>query len=162
MVGKGMLFLRKINAIFMRLWLRWFGPRWTVGCLALLRDPQGRICLLKHRGRVCPWGLPGGLLSWPEAPELGLRRELSEELRWHTLEMNLPLTLVDTCVSAKFPMLELVYEAGVQVTSDVTERWFLQTDEILEVGWFDAQQVSLLEGLLERHRSLLLKKMQAS
>ncbi|MEN9809365.1 MAG: hypothetical protein RLZZ488_932 [Pseudomonadota bacterium] len=155
-----MIFLRQINAFFTRFWLRWFGPRWTVGCLVLLRDPQGRICLLKHRGRVRPWGLPGGLVTWPEVPEAGLRRELAEELRWQCQEADLPLMLVDSCVSAKFPMLELIYEAGVRVTSDTSELWVLQSSEILEVGWFDDQQIGQLEGLLDRHRSLLLKKMK--
>lgn len=154
-----MWLLRKIFAILTRFWLRWFGPRWTVGCLALLRDTQGRICLLKHRGRIRPWGLPGGLVAWPEAPEQGLRRELVEELSWESAlsaSSTLPLTLKGSCTSEKIPMLEMIYEAQMRISSDVSASWVIQTSEIMAVGWFTRDEIEKMDGLLERHRLFLL------
>lgn len=151
--------LRNIFAILMRFWLRWFGPRWTVGCLALMRDTQGRVCLLKHRGRIRPWGLPGGLVAWPETPEQGLRRELAEELSWHSAlssTSTLSLTLKGCCTSEKIPMLELIYEAQMRISADVSAGWVMQTSEITGMGWFTRDEIEKLDGLLERHRRFLL------
>lgn len=165
MSKRAVLAMCALRAVFVRSWLRFFGPRWTVGCMALLRDEQGRICLLKHRGRLKPWGLPGGLIVWPEAPEQGLRRELAEELRWSLPEAGVNrvgFALRSSCVGERFSILELVYEASRAVTAAECHSWIAQKSEILEIGWFSADQIECLDGLLERHRSLLLSVLRGA
>lgn len=160
-----MRLLHKIRAFLIRNWLRWIAPRWTVGSLVLLRHVDGRVCLLKHKGRVKPWGLPGGLVTWPETPERGLRRELAEELGWMT-ELTGPraltLKLVSSCISEKFPMLELIYLAEEKVSEEVSRTWLLQPSEISELGWFSLRDLETMDGLLERHRSVLLSVLRSN
>jgi ADP-ribose pyrophosphatase YjhB (NUDIX family) len=153
------LALLKLRAYVTRLWLRLLGPRWTVGCLVIFLDEQSRVCLLKHRGRVKPWGLPGGLLAWPESPQQGLVRELKEELSWSLPADAATLksfSLEKTCISAQFPMLELIFRFSRPIATAEIQDWKLQRSEILEVGWFSQNQIAELDGLLERHRALLL------
>ncbi len=164
--GKRMLLLlRKLRARFVRLWLRLFGPRWTVGCLVLVRDELGRICLLKHRGRVRPWGLPGGIIGWPEAPRDGLVRELHEELNWSvdkTSSGPVTLNIVDTCVSENFALLELVYSAHRPVSPLEVAAWVPQASEITEIGWYTEADILAEEGLLERPRTLILRVLRGT
>lgn len=61
------------------IWL--LSPKFTVGVVALLRDNEDRILLLRHTYRLArPWGLPGGGLKPGESLEECLRRELREEI----------------------------------------------------------------------------------
>ena len=44
------------------IWL--LSPKFTVGVVALVRNDEGRILLLRHTYRLArPWGLPGGGLK---------------------------------------------------------------------------------------------------
>lgn len=154
--GKGLApFLVSARLAVVRLWLRFFGPRWTLGVMVILTDNQGRICLLKHKGRLKPWAPPGGLLQWPEAPELGLRRELREELAWVPAPEQ-SFSLYATLLSERFPMLELVFRAERPLDAAEVARWQLQKSEITDVCWLAPNQVPAFEGILERHRSLLV------
>jgi 8-oxo-dGTP pyrophosphatase MutT (NUDIX family) len=136
-----------------RLWLRTFGPRWTVGCLVVLRDSRGRVCFLKHQGRSKPWGLPGGLIKWPENPQEALRRELTEELKWCTAGQ---LILRQTLISEKFPMIELIFEAKSRVSDEEYLGWVIQEAEIDEYLWMSADELGNHEGILARHKSAVL------
>lgn len=51
----------------------------TSGCVCRVRDPEGRILLVKPRYRL-DWGLPGGFLRRSEQPPEAIRRELREEI----------------------------------------------------------------------------------
>lgn len=140
---------------FVRAWLRFFGPRWTAGALCILRDSQGRVCLLKHRGRLKPWGLPGGLISWPESPEQGLLRELHEELSWRPTPRQ--RFLVQECLtSEKFPLLEIVFAAETPLSPEECIGWVVQVAEIEEVSWMSLDDIEALDGILERHRRMLV------
>ncbi|NBO37840.1 NUDIX hydrolase [bacterium] len=149
---------RRLRMWVVRLWLKTFGPRWTVGVLCILRDSEGRVCLLKHKGRVKPWGLPGGLIKWPELPQVGLVREIYEELGWSATEVlgQTPFVLRNSLVSENFPMLELIFEANRTLSADECAGWAVQASEISEFAWFHADELAALQGILERHRALLL------
>lgn len=51
--------------------------------IALIKNEQGNILLTQRaiEPRVGCWGLPGGFLQYGESPQVGLKRELQEELR---------------------------------------------------------------------------------
>ncbi|MBM3382490.1 MAG: NUDIX hydrolase [Betaproteobacteria bacterium] len=144
----------RVRMLIVRFWLRFFAPRWNVGVLAVIRDAQGRVCLLRHKGRVKPWGLPGGLAAWPESPECALLRELCEELDWVIVSQR-SFTLRHTLQSERFALLELVFELQGVANSSEIAHWKMQESEIEEIAWFSFEELAGLEGILERHRILL-------
>mgnify|MGYP003346304745 CR=1 FL=1 len=151
--------LTRVRLSIVRLWLRSFAPRWTVGVLCLLRDETGRVCLLRHKGRLKPWGMPGGLIGWPESPEAGLLRELTEELGWTPVgegSFSQRFRLRGSLHSDKFPLIDIVFEVLGPVLSCESAGWKRQITEIDEIGWFSADEIEALEGILERHRNFLL------
>jgi 8-oxo-dGTP pyrophosphatase MutT (NUDIX family) len=151
--------LTRVRLFFVRLWLRSLAPRWTVGVLCLLRDKTGRVCLLRHKGRVKPWGMPGGIIEWPEAPEAGLIRELNEELGWqpaHHDVFHKGFRLLGVLHSDKFPLLDIVFEGVQPVESGESAGWTRQTSEIDAIAWFSLREIEELDGILERHRNFLL------
>lgn len=160
LAGQGkeaMSLILQVRQQLTRFWLRTIGPRWTVGCLVLLRDEEGRICFLRHKGRVKPWGLPGGLMQWPEGPLDALRRELLEELGWCSSGR---LVLRETLTSDAFPLVELVFEAEVRVSGFEKSQWILQATEIDEALWLTAHEVERHEGILFRHKSVVARLLQ--
>jgi 8-oxo-dGTP pyrophosphatase MutT (NUDIX family) len=115
--------------------------------------------LLRHKGRLKPWGLPGGLIGWPESPEAGLLRELIEELGWAPAEsgsFHKKFRSLGTLHSDKFPLIDLIFEAVEPVHGTESVGWKLQTSEIEAIGWFSLSEIGELEGILERHRNFLL------
>jgi ADP-ribose pyrophosphatase YjhB (NUDIX family) len=92
---------------------------------------RGRILLARRGGAPYrgSWDLPGGFLEADEAPEAGLRRELSEELGAATTALRWFGIFPDRYGPGGFPILAIVYVvrlAGeLRVGSDVSEaRWF--------------------------------------
>lgn len=57
----------------------------VVGLVAVARDPQGRVLLIR-RGDTGEWCLPGGTLEWGETLREMLPRELLEEAGVDLLE----------------------------------------------------------------------------
>lgn len=57
----------------------------VVGLVAVARDPQGRVVLIR-RGDTGEWCLPGGTLEWGETLRSTLPRELMEEAGVELLE----------------------------------------------------------------------------
>lgn len=57
----------------------------VVGLVAVARDPQGRVVLIR-RGDTGEWCLPGGTLEWGETLRTMLPRELMEEAGVELLE----------------------------------------------------------------------------
>lgn len=57
-------------------------PRFTMGVVGVLFNPQGQVLLVEHVFHpYLPWGLPGGWVERNERPGDGLLRELREELQ---------------------------------------------------------------------------------
>jgi ADP-ribose pyrophosphatase YjhB (NUDIX family) len=109
--------------------------------------------------------LPGGLTEWPESPESALRRELREELSWETAHPQaepVHFQITDSCVSENFSMLELVFSASRKVTQHEIAAWIPQVSEIMEISWFSAEEIGALDGILERHRVMLLRLLRRS
>lgn len=61
--------------------IRFFQPKFSVGVVAVVVNPQGQILLVEHVFHpTAPWGLPGGWISSRESPAHCARREILEEL----------------------------------------------------------------------------------
>lgn len=64
-----------------------FTPRQPIGVLAVIVNANGHILVAHHATRPHePWGLPGGWLERRELPEVGVLREVEQEL-------DIPVTL---------------------------------------------------------------------
>ncbi len=134
--------------------VRLFAPKWTVGALVVVRDADGRVLLLEHRGRAKPWGLPGGLIGWPEAPAAAAVRECFEELGL-TLRVD-GLRLLDVLISERLPLMEVVFEHVPAVDPADVRAESLQTSEIRSFRWVGREEIAGMEGVLERHARVLL------
>lgn len=60
----------------------------TVGCGAIIEDPQGRILLQERTGQDI-WGIPGGLMEIGETFEETVKREVFEETNLLINEVSL-------------------------------------------------------------------------
>ena len=138
----------------LRLGVRLFAPRWAVGGLVLLHDDEGRVCLLRHRLRPQPWGLPGGYARWPEAPAEAAARECVEELALPVVASE--LRFVAHLTGDLFALLEVVFARPSPVSAASKAALRLQTREVLEARWFTSTELEALEGILARHRALAL------
>ena len=66
------------------LFLRALLPKFLVGAVAVVFNPEGHILLFRHTYRSeCPWGLPGGWLKKGENAEDAIVRECFEESGYH-------------------------------------------------------------------------------
>jgi len=156
---KSRWFVGRIFTPALRLVVRLFAPRWAVGGLALLRDTEGRVCLLRHRLRPHPWGLPGGYAAWPEDPREATARECAEELALHVDPANLVLEAHLT--GDLFALLEVVFSCTRTITEAEKAAFRLQTREVLEARWFTHAEVEALEGILARHRAIITAFLRA-
>jgi 8-oxo-dGTP pyrophosphatase MutT (NUDIX family) len=59
-------------------WLNWIRRPVTLGVRAVVRDPEGRVLLVRHT-YVAGWYLPGGAVDPRESVAEALARELVEE-----------------------------------------------------------------------------------
>jgi 8-oxo-dGTP diphosphatase len=144
-----------VKSSLARWFVRRFSPKWTVGALGVVRDERGKVLLLEHRWREKPWGLPGGFVAWPESPEAGLVREFREEVGLALQASD--FRLVKLLRSEKLPLIEAVYEHGPRLAPKCTSSLKLQASEVKTTRWCDAHDIATREGLLDRHRGLLLE-----
>ena len=113
--------------------VRYAMPRYTVGCLAVLRD-RDRFLILRQWHRP-GWTLPGGLLHRGELPGDGLRRELHEELGVDLTPGTPAATLVDPMARR----VDLIFAFDLAPGTAVTPR----SDEIEQARWSDVDDPGL-------------------
>lgn len=115
--------------------VRTVAPSYTLGAQARVTREDGRVLLVKaaYRWR---WGMPGGLMDAGESPADAVVRETLEETGVPIVLTSEPLVLVETSMQR----VNFIYEAepapGVDA-DDLSE----PNDEILELGWFDADDL---------------------
>lgn len=86
------------------------------------------------------WGLPGGGIERHEAPEYAVRRELEEEL-----ELHVP-TFTEVGAFRYKGNEHMVYGARIDTRIDTYD-----DTELLEVGWYDLNQVRGLSAANRLH-----------
>ena len=124
-----------------------------VGVVGLLVDDQNRVLLLEHRFRTpWRWGLPGGFISRGESFDVGLARELLEEINLHADIDPLPF---DWEMSTDGSYVSLTMTGRVPAPPAALE---IRSGEILSGGFyaFDA----LPDGLYPYHRTLIARHLK--
>lgn len=116
---------------------RWFAslPKLALSANAVLRDPRGRVALVRNTYRD-GWSLPGGVVDDNEPPTAACVRELAEELGY-VVERVGPLLAVQWAQrmdGSPLQFLSLTFDAGV---CREPEKLRAQPEEIAEIGFFD-------------------------
>lgn len=134
---------RRLPLALRRLVIRHATPNYTLGAVAVCRDDQGRVLLLRSRHHAA-WSLPGGLAQRGEQPAEVVTRELREELGIDiagALGENPGAPLVDTGTQA----LTVVFLVDAPITPRA------DGVEVVEARWFDPWDLpaALLRGTRE-------------
>ena len=119
----------------------------VVGLVAVARDPDGRIVLIR-RGDTGEWCLPGGTLEWGETFRQMLPRELEEEAGVQLLEPGALLgAYSNPSRDPRFHAVTLVVAAKVSAPQKPPMNGL----EILEVRAFDEKDLppALSHGMTE-------------
>lgn len=113
-----------------RFTVRTISPSYTVGAICVIERPDGAVLLVRQAYRR-KWGIPGGLLKRGEAPEVGARREVFEEVGIAVELVGPPAVVVD----ADPQRVDVVYRARPAAMSELSEVR-PTSPEIVEVRWF--------------------------
>jgi 8-oxo-dGTP diphosphatase len=119
---------RRLPRLGRRWIVRTIAPAYTVGAMAIVERDDGAVLLVRHSYRR-KWGVPGGLLKRGEFPEVGLRREVREEVGIEVDVLGEPAVVVDPDPQR----VDLIFRARLR--SDDVEAHPVSA-EILEVRWF--------------------------
>ena len=122
---------------------QWFAglPKVALSANAVLRDPRGRVALVRNTYRD-GWSLPGGVVDDNEQPTAACVRELSEELGFEVERLG-PLLAVQWAQRADgnpLQFLSLTFDAGVCPDPGLLRA---QPDEIAEIGFFELSDLPL-------------------
>jgi len=124
-------------------------PKVALSASAVLRDPQGRIALVRNTYRD-GWSLPGGVVDDNEPPADAAIREVHEELG-HEVVGPATLLVVQWAARGTGPVQFLNFTFDVGVCQDPS-KLVPQEEEIAEIAFFAPDE--LPEGLrpFMRHR----------
>lgn len=121
---------RRLPDPLRRATVRAVAPSYTVGAVAVLRRPDGRVVFVdqRHSGG---WALPGGLLRRGEPAAEALVREVCEEIGLDLQSTPLPVPLA--AVTARVRRLDVVFVIDVPDTVVVRAA---DAAEVRGVEWF--------------------------
>lgn len=124
-------------------------PKIALSANAVLRDPQGRIALVRNTYRD-GWSLPGGVVDDDEPPADAAVREVREELGFEVAGPA-SLLVVQWAARGSGPMQFLSFTFDVGRCEDPSVL-IPQEEEIAEIGFFPPRE--LPEGVrpFMRHR----------
>jgi len=128
---------RRLPRMGRRWAVRTIAPKYTVGAMAIVERDDGAVLLVRHSYRR-RWGVPGGLVKRGEHPEIGLRREVREEVGIDVDVLGEPAVVVDPDPQR----VDLVFRARAR-DADAEPRPV--SAEILEVRWFAADELPELQ-----------------
>ena len=117
---------------------RFLRGSFTAGCVCIVRDPQGRILLVKPRYRLA-WGLPGGFMRRDEQPPQAISRELREEI-------GIDLTFdqpVGSYVQGHQRHIEYVFT--IVLDAGQVARVACSSAELSRLGWHDLADLPVLQ-----------------
>jgi ADP-ribose pyrophosphatase YjhB (NUDIX family) len=113
-------------------------PKLALSANAVLRDPQGRIALVRNTYRD-GWSLPGGVVDDNEAPADAAVREVREELGFEAAGPA-KLLAVQWAARGQGPVqfLSLTFDVG---RCEDPALLVPQEEEIAEIGFFAADEL---------------------
>jgi 8-oxo-dGTP diphosphatase len=105
-------------------------PSYTVGAVALLRRPDGRLLLVEQR-HSDGWALPGGLLRRGESAAAAVAREVAEEVgvALDAATLSVPRAVV----TAGVRRVDVVFDVDVDADVDAHQE---DVAEVKRLGWF--------------------------
>ena len=112
-------------------------PSYTLGAQARIVRSDGRVLLVKASYRYS-WSLPGGLMDSGEAPSDAVIREVLEETGLAIDLVGEPVVVVET----EMQRVNFIYQA-VPAEGEDPDAVTPQASEILELGWFAADEFPL-------------------
>lgn len=120
---------------------QWFAtlPKMALSANAVLRDPQGRVAMVRNTYRD-GWSLPGGVVDDNEQPTAACVREVAEELGF-TVDRLGPLLAVQWARRSDgnpLQFLSFTFDAGV---CPDPAKLRAQPEEIAEIGFFDLDEL---------------------
>lgn len=114
--------------------LWYFRPKFTMGAIVYVTDPDGRVLLVRQRF-VGTWGIPGGFQAARESAEDAVLRELAEETGLGEVD---GLTLVARYQQDGHPHFDSLFRATVPTPAPpVAPADRAARLEIDGAGWFD-------------------------
>ena len=124
-------------------------PKVALSANAILRDPQGRIALVRNTYRD-GWSLPGGVVDDNEPPADAAVREVREELG-HEVVGGARLLSVQWAArgSGTMQFLSLTFDVGV---CEDPSTLVPQEEEIAEIGFFPTGELPDGVRPFMRHR----------
>ena len=113
-------------------------PAYRVGTAGYLPGADGRILLARHSYRK-GWGLLGGILGWREEPIDSIVREMAEEVG-----IDVEVTGPPALAVIRSPRrVVLIYPLAF--TADGNSEPVPTSPEIAEIGWFDPDDLPVLD-----------------
>jgi 8-oxo-dGTP pyrophosphatase MutT (NUDIX family) len=111
--------------------VRTFQPTYTIGAVAIVRDPQrGRILLLRQPPGA-GWSLPAGLMDRGETPAQCAARELGEETGIKLPAEALRAANPNAIVHTRGQWVDVVFEAEVEPGAALV----VDAAEVIEAAW---------------------------
>lgn len=128
---------RRLPRLGRRWVVRTIAPKYTVGAMAIIERGDGAVLLVRHSYRR-RWGVPGGLMKRGEHPEVGLRREVLEEVGIEVVLLGEPSVVVDPDPQR----VDLVFRGRPR---DPEAEARPRSPEIVEVRWFTPAELPELQ-----------------
>ena len=123
----GLSVFRRLPRRLRRFLIHWGAPRFTVGTALVVRNDNGEVLLVRQR-HTGLWALPGGLLRRGERADVGVRREVREEVGLSLPDLSPPAVVVDPVVRR----VDVVFTTSLRPGGPVRS----SGPEVLDVGWF--------------------------
>ncbi|GAA4251127.1 NUDIX hydrolase [Dactylosporangium darangshiense] len=111
--------------------VRTFQPTYTIGAVAIVRDPQLSRILLLRQPPGAGWSLPAGLMDRGETPVQCAARELGEETGIKLSPEHLRAANPNAVVHTRGQWVDMVFEAEVEPGAELV----VDAAEVIEAAW---------------------------
>ncbi|WP_432977484.1 NUDIX hydrolase [Dactylosporangium sp. CA-233914] len=112
--------------------VRTFQPTYTIGAVALVRDPQLTRLLLLRQPPGAGWSLPAGLMDRGETPPQCAARELAEETGVRLPAERMRAATPNAIVHTRGQWVDMVFEAEVEPGE---HELAVDGGEVIEAAW---------------------------
>ncbi|GAA2328118.1 hypothetical protein GCM10010170_004390 [Dactylosporangium salmoneum] len=111
--------------------VRTFQPTYTIGAVAVVRDPQLTRILLLRQPPGAGWSLPAGLMDRGETPVQCAARELAEETGIKLPPERMRAANPNAIVHTRGQWVDMVFETEVEPGVELV----VDSAEVIEAAW---------------------------